>query len=233
MPGKPPFESILFALIVGECNIINQSNNQSNNQYIRTQISPDGHTLVISNISEEDIGKLVFPTNTDNNNNKLSLVNVSVYVTSNPTLPVTVPGLTQQLIYAFNNSNSRGFRNLDVVHKPFAEIPAGSFSYFKPTLTTPQLTDTLAGITTFTQPTRGQVKLFAITLTNSSKPTQPTQQEWEIACNNKCGNYESGSLDLHGGCTCSDCNSEDVCTYPTYCPYTKPDGSYGFEDCKL
>jgi hypothetical protein len=160
MPENKFFESILFSLIIGECNIIDPS--------IQTQTSLDGHTLVISNISEEAIGKLVFPTNTDNNNNKLSLVNVVVSLVSNPTKQVIVPGLFQQLNYAFNNSNSKGFRKLDIIHRPFAEIPTGSVLSDQSTLTTPQLTDVLAGITTFTQSTDGKPKLYELTLTNDS-----------------------------------------------------------------
>ena len=109
---------------------------------------------------------MAFPTNTDNNNNKLTLVNVSVTLEVNPTKVVIVPGLETQMIYAFNNSNSRGFRSLDVLHRPFAKIPAGSISPYQPTLTTPELTDTLSGITTFTQPTIGKRKLYELKLTN-------------------------------------------------------------------
>jgi hypothetical protein len=158
MPGK--FESILFSIIVGECNIINPA--------IKTFISSDGHTLYILDIPEEDIGKLSFPTNTDNNNNKLTLVNAFVSLVSNPLRTITIPGFADQMIYAFNDSNSRGFRNLDVIHKPFAALPAGFYSPSKPTLTVKELADTLAGITTFTQPTRGSPKYFGLTLTNDN-----------------------------------------------------------------
>jgi hypothetical protein len=157
MPGGK-FESILFSIIIGECNILNSS--------IKTFTSPDGHTLYILDIPEEDIGKLSFPTNTDNNNNKLTLVNATVSLVSNPYRIITIPGFADQMIYAFNDSNSRGFRNLDVIHKPFAALPAGFYSPSKPTLTVSTLADTLSGITTFTQPTRGSPKYFGLTLTN-------------------------------------------------------------------
>jgi hypothetical protein len=162
MPGR--FESILFSIIVGECNIINPD--------IKTHISPDGHTLYILDIPQEDIGKLSFPTNTDNNNNKLTLVNATVSLVSNPLRTITIPGFADQMIYAFNDSNSRGFRNLDVIHKPFAALPAGYFSPSKPTLTVKELADTLSGITTFTQPTRGSQTYFGLTLTNCGMNSQ-------------------------------------------------------------
>jgi hypothetical protein len=76
------------------------------------------------------------------------------------------------MIYAFNDSNSRGFRNLDVIHKPFAALPAGYFSPSKPTLTVKELADTLSGITTFTQPTRGSQTYFGLTLTNCGMNSQ-------------------------------------------------------------
>ena len=156
--NQPYHESILFALIIGECTIIDPS--------ISTQISGNGHILTISNITEEDMVKLVFPTNTDNNNNKLSLINVSVSLDVNPTKPVIIPGLTQQFIYAFNTNNSKAYRKLEFLHRPFAEIPAGDFSPYKPTLTAPELTDTLAGITSFTESTYGKRKLYSLTLSN-------------------------------------------------------------------
>lgn len=155
-------ESILFSLIIGECNIIDPA--------ITTIISSDGHTLRIKDISEKDLAILTFPTNTDDNNNKLTLIDASVTLESNPTKTVVIPGLREQMIYAFNNSNSRGFRKLDNIHRPFAEIPAGSLSPYKPSLTTPELTDTLAGITTFTQPTLGKKKLYELVLTNACPP---------------------------------------------------------------
>jgi len=152
-----------FSLIIGECNLINPA--------IRTIVSPDGHTLFISNIHEEDLAKLVFPTNSDVDNNKLSLVDVRVFLERNPTLPVKVPGLVGQLKIAFNNSNSRAFRGKEFperIHRPFAEIPAGTLSPEKPFLTTPELTDILAGITALTQPLKGREKLYSLTFTNDA-----------------------------------------------------------------
>jgi hypothetical protein len=110
---------------------------------------------------------LTFPTNTDDNYNKLTLIDASVTLESNPTKTVVIPGLREQMIYAFNNSNSRGFRKLDNIHRPFAEMAAGSFYPYQPTLTAPELTDTLSGITSFTQPTLGKKKLYELVLTNA------------------------------------------------------------------
>jgi hypothetical protein len=93
------------------------------------------------------------------------------------------------MIHAFNNSNSRGFRKLDNIHRPFAEIPAGSLSPYKPTLTVPELTDTLSCITTFTQPTLGIKKLYELILTNGI-----CKQSCPSSCNQVCT--------ADGGCTC-------------------------------
>lgn len=155
----PVHESILFDFIVAECNSIDAA--------IDTNISADGHTLFISHISEEAMIKLVFPINKDSNNNKLTLVNVSVSLVSNPTLAVTVLGLTEQLVYAFNNSNSKAYKNAGLIHTPFAEIPSGIISPEQPTLTAAQLTDVLTSVTTFTKSTYKKEKLFALTLKNA------------------------------------------------------------------
>jgi hypothetical protein len=195
MPGR--FESILFSIIVGECNIINPD--------IKTHISPDGHTLYILDIPEEDIGKLSFPTNTDNNNNKLTLVNAFVSLVSNPLRTITIPGFADQMIYAFNDSNSRGFRNLDVIHKPFAALPAGFYSPSKPTLTPSILADTLAGITTFTQPTRGSPKYFGLTLTNDD-----TQEECVQTCSNNLNTCNNTCWTTTNSCVIG-CNGDNNC----------------------
>jgi hypothetical protein len=151
-------ESNLFDFIVAECNSIDAD--------INTNISEDGHTLFISNISEEAMIKLVFPINKDSNNNKLTLVSVDVSLVSNPTLRVNVPGLTQQMIHAFNNSNSKAYKNAGIIHAPFAEIPSGIIPQEQPTLTASQLTDLLTSVTNFTKSTYKKEKLFGLTLTN-------------------------------------------------------------------
>lgn len=151
-------ESTLFDFIVAECNDIDA--------YINTSISADGHTLFIYNISEEAIIKLGFPINKDSNNNKLTLVSVDVSLVSNPTIRLNVPGLTQQMIHAFNNSNSKAYIKAGIIHTPFAEIPSGIISPDQPTLTASQLTDILTSVTNFTKSTYKKEKLFALTLTN-------------------------------------------------------------------
>ena len=186
-----PYESILFSLIIGDCNIIDPA--------IDIRISPDGHTLFISNISEKAISELVFPTNSDCDNNKLSLIDVNVSLVINPNKFILVPGLRQQMSFAFNNSNSKAYRRRGDVHSPFAEIPAGNFSPEKPTLNAPQLTDVLTGITGFTQSTYGKEKLYMLTLTNGCT------NDKGVACVNQqvCptnGTCPKGSWMESGGC---------------------------------
>ena len=182
-----PYESILFSLIIGDCNIIDPA--------IDIALSPDGHTLILSNISEKAISELVFPTNSDSNNNKLTLIAVNLSLVINPKKIIIVPGLTQQMIFAFNNSNSKAYRRRGDVHLPFAEIPAGYFSPEKPTLNAPQLTDVLTGITGFTQSTYGKEKLYMLTLTNCAS-----------------GWHSTG----HCTYTCNDVDGQKDCTQ--YCP---------------
>jgi hypothetical protein len=158
----PVFNSILFNFIIADCNAIDPA--------ITTNISNNGHTLIIYNISEDAMIKLVFPTNNDSNNNKLTLVDVGVSLASNPTLRLTVPGLAQQLVYAFNYTDLKAYRNNEVLHAPFAKIPSGYVTGETPTLTAPQLTDVLTGVTNFTKPTYGREKLFTLRFTNCSDP---------------------------------------------------------------
>ena len=184
-----PYESILFSLIIGDCNIIDPA--------IDIGISPDGHTLFISNISEKAISELVFPTNSDSDNNKLSLIDVNVSLVINPKKLIIVPGLSEQMRFAFNNSNSKAYRRRGDVHSPFAEIPAGYFSPEKPTLNAPQLTDVLTGITGFTQPTYGKEKLYMLTLTNCPSGWKSTGK-----CTTTC-NEVNGQRDCTTHCPCA------------------------------
>lgn len=185
----PVHESILFDFIVAECNDIDAA--------INTSISSDGHTLVLSNISEEAMTKLVFPINKDSNNNKLTLVSVDVSLVSNPTSRVNVPGLTQLMIHAFNNSNSKAYRKAGIIHVPFAEIPSGIIPQEQPTLTASQLTDVLTSVTTFTKSTYKKEKLFALILTNEcyqSDLTTPCADQNNCQNNGKCPDgYHKGS----------------------------------------
>lgn len=156
------FESILFDFIVGECNRISPE--------IETIISSDGHTLNISNISEMYIGSMRFPVNGDNDNNKLSLVNVNVYKQHRQYSPILVPGLNDLLKIAFKTSNSKGYISSHTIHTPFEEIPGG---LDEPARTVPELTDTLTGLVAYTTPTYGTIKVFSITLTNATNTNVP------------------------------------------------------------
>jgi hypothetical protein len=150
-------ESILFDLIIGNCNSVNPAIN-----YV---LYEEGHALDIYNITEEDVGKLIFPVNIDSNNNKLTFVKMLVYKESQPNTPLSVPGLSDLLDRAFITSNSKGHRFSETIHRPFAEIQGGQD---KPNLSVPELTDQLTSLTALTQSTVNSRKLFRITLTNNT-----------------------------------------------------------------
>jgi len=150
-------ESILFDLIIGNCNSVNPAIN-----YV---LYDDGHTLDIYNIQEEDLGQLMFPVNTDSHNNKLTFDKIQVYKESQSKTPLIVPGLNELLDRAFITSNSKGHRFSKNIHTPFAEIQGGPD---KPNLSVPELIDQLTGLTALTQSTVNSRKLCRITLRNNT-----------------------------------------------------------------
>uniref|UniRef100_A0A6C0DJ70 Uncharacterized protein n=1 Tax=viral metagenome TaxID=1070528 RepID=A0A6C0DJ70_9ZZZZ len=150
-------ESTLFSLIIGHNKLVSPK--------IKFMISDKGHTLTMSNIEESKMGKLQFPVNNDSNNNKLTLVNVSVCEKTNPSNVFFVPGLDDILAQVFNSSNSQNFGDGKITHVPFDKVLHGSG--IKEDLSVPQLADILTGLTIFTQPSSNVEKLFTITLSNA------------------------------------------------------------------
>jgi hypothetical protein len=156
-------ESILFSLIIGDNKLVSPK--------IKFMITDNGHTLTMSDIEEDVIGKLRFPVNNDSHNNKLTLVNISVYEKSNRNNALFVPGLDSILAHVFNSSNSRNFGDEKRFHCPFEKVLHGSG--IQEDLTVPKLTDILNGLTIFSQPTLGIEKLFTVRVSNDCTSTCP------------------------------------------------------------
>jgi hypothetical protein len=148
-------ESILFALIIGTANLVNPA--------IKAKKLSDGHTLTLYNISESDIGKLKFPVNSNDNNEKLTLIDAKVFLTSNPTADIFIPGFNQQMSLTFGTKNSIAYSNGEHDFKAFESIPTS-----KGNITVTELTDILSGITSYTQPTKGNVKLYTLVFSNGN-----------------------------------------------------------------
>ena len=122
--------------------------------------------LKISNISEEDLDKLYFLTNTDINNNYLYIENFNVY-TENSWSPENIPGLLEVVISCFRNNDANAFINGSKVYYPF-NVNNFQGSYFKGK-TFSEFVDTLSGLLPFSASTAGYEKRYEIIL----NPDQP------------------------------------------------------------
>jgi len=75
-------------------------------------------TLVATNIPSTDISGCLFLTNTDFNNNILSLTDMSIYISGNSN-PLVIPGFSEIAINLFNQADISAFQNSSKVFKPF------------------------------------------------------------------------------------------------------------------
>jgi hypothetical protein len=77
--------------------------------------------IFIRGVSQEDIQKLQFLTNTNVNNNYLYLEKFSVFLEQSP-IPINIPGLEEIIIEFWRNADSNAFINDDKFFKPFENI---------------------------------------------------------------------------------------------------------------
>jgi len=77
-------------------------------------------SIIMSNISEFNLPQLPFLTNTDSNNNYGRVTGFGVSIPGqNSANPLKVPGLSEAIVKAYNDSDSQAFINGNKTHKPF------------------------------------------------------------------------------------------------------------------
>lgn len=76
--------------------------------------------LILSNINEDDLGKIQFVTNTDINNTHGRLVAIGVTIPGNGSNPlsITIPGLSQHISKIFDDSDAQAFLDGKKLHTP-------------------------------------------------------------------------------------------------------------------
>ena len=121
------------------------------------QETPDGgKRLFINHVNESDIQKLLFLTNTDQNNNYMYLENFEIF-TSNDIRPLYFPGLSQIMIKIFETTDLKGFIEGSKTQQPF--VPS-SFNG----LTINEFIDVLSNYLPFVPNTSGKAKYYTLTL---------------------------------------------------------------------
>jgi hypothetical protein len=77
---------------------------------VRGSNSLGQNTMIVSNISKESVSKLLFLTNTDYNNNVLSLNDMSIF-RPGYTNSLVIPGFSEIAINLFNQADMNAFTN--------------------------------------------------------------------------------------------------------------------------
>lgn len=126
--------------------------------------------LILSNISESDLSKLTFLTNSDKNNNYLYMENMEVFFDDDyQKTPIQIPGINIIAINAWNNADSKAFLNGQTTFKPFLNpidgpsIPGIVQSTVNP-ISIPLYVDIMTSMCRYLPNTTGVVKKFSITL---------------------------------------------------------------------
>jgi len=137
-------------------------------------VADGGARLTLSNISEADLIKLNFFTNTDQNNNYLYLENVDINL-GNSVSPILISGLLDTMLDIFRLSDLTGYLGDSKTHNPFTitAFNGKSVGEFIDTLTAalPTVPDTL-----------GIPKKFTLVLNPDDELC--TQDEKDFGCKN-------------------------------------------------
>ena len=125
-------------------------------------LSDGGMKIVVSQISEEYIGKIFFLTNTDYNNNFLYLESLSVYINGSNT-PLSLPGLSEIAINTYNNSDINAYLATSKTQVPFsAENLTGTS--LPPGTTFNQFVDIYSSLIPYTSSTASTIKTYFLVL---------------------------------------------------------------------
>jgi len=145
------YTSKLFLIEIGLLKRFNSS--------IITDISPDGHTLTISNISERDMINIPLVTNDPLYDAVMTLEGCSVNL-NNRHIDYEIPGFYQILEPKIGVEDATAFTNNKKTYTPF-------LSGFK-CGTVNQLCDNLSGLTYLSPSTYGHVKTYTLVFHNKN-----------------------------------------------------------------
>ena len=120
-----------------------------------------GKLLIASGITEAAINKIIFLTNTDQNNNYLYLEDFKVYLYGSYT-PLNIPGLKETVVNLFRASDTDSFLNGEKTQDTFNVMNFSSSSFTGTNFS--QFVDQLTALLPFTPTTTDYVKTYEITL---------------------------------------------------------------------
>ena len=152
LPPKP-YYSVLLNQVISSAQLINPN--------IKGGISKDGHTAILTNITESDITKIPFPVNNANNTAMLVLKQFSVYDATQPGSPPSrVYGLEDTVKSRFAKSDFAAYAVGNVTYTPLEALFNGK--------TVNELVDALSSISGETASTENVVKNYTMVFSNDS-----------------------------------------------------------------
>jgi hypothetical protein len=126
---------------------------------VKTTISPDGHTLVASGITETQITQVQFITNNANNNAKLHFDDIKVYL-DNEYEPSTIYGLVSILKSRVSKEDAVSLIKNNTVYQPF-------LTPFQNNRNVNDLCDALSAMLRGSADTKGRIKTYTLTMGNA------------------------------------------------------------------
>jgi len=121
--------------------------------------------LIASGVSESSIDKLLFLTNTDQNNNYLYLEDFQVYIIGAYS-PLNIPGLKETCMNVYRASDIDGFLSGNKTHNPFNPKNFQNSSFTGTTFS--QFVDQYSSLLPYCVSTSNQIKTYQFTLNPDS-----------------------------------------------------------------
>jgi hypothetical protein len=153
---------------------------QKVNTNIVVEQMPNG-SLMLTNVSESDLPKLSFLTNTDANNNFGRVVAMGVSIAGqNSPINVGIYGFSKDIVKAYSDSDSQAFLNNSKLHQPF-ETP-----FTDPVTGAPMSVSQYVDLQTSSNPslpkTTGVAKTYSIAF-SAKKNNKPLGCPASLTCN--------------------------------------------------
>jgi hypothetical protein len=154
MNDRKPYDSILLNNMIGLVKELNSD--------ITCVISPSGHTLIVSNVTEADLPNFPVITNFPDANAKLDFHNIRVYLDGN-FVPTPVLGLNQQLKSKVIKENGLAFAEGRRTFQPFKNWQPNASNVNA-------LIDNLSEVSDLNESTRNRVKRYILRFSNPHNP---------------------------------------------------------------